>query len=222
MSFVGVIVTEFVVDTPILRPVLQGAPNTEIRWEGTSSQLNGPTHVLAWISSDDFEAVEEAIEEGPSARDVTMMVDMGERRLYRMDFTEFAREVDLLPKIIEVGGVLEQSVGTEDGWWCQARFPDREAFQTVYQFCRDHEIGFEFERIFESPTQGSGDSILPMLTDKQREALECACNEGYFDIPRRTTMVELADNLGISDTALSQRLHRAQASICAYLFDTTN
>lgn len=47
------------------------------------------------------------------------------------------------------------------------------------------------------------------LTDKQREALLTAFKRGYHEIPRDTTSSDLADELGISHQALSERFRRA-------------
>ena len=55
------------------------------------------------------------------------------------------------------------------------------------------------------------------LTDKQREALELAYAEGYFERPRRTNQAELADELGISKQALSCRLARAEEALFGQL-----
>ncbi|MFC6939227.1 helix-turn-helix domain-containing protein [Salinirubellus sp. GCM10025818] len=212
------ILAEFVVDSPILGEVLRRVPDCELRWEETCTQPDGPTQMLVWVTSDDFEAVNTAIEDDDSARNPSTLVDLDERRLYRVDLTELGRTADLLPEFMEVGGVLEEAIGTRNGWWCRARFPDRTAYQHVYRFCRDHEIAFEFRRLFESTPEGLGEgTVQSMLTEGQREALTIACEEGYFDVPRRITLVDLADRLGISDTAASQRLRRAHSAVCAYL-----
>jgi predicted DNA binding protein len=213
------ILAEFVVDSPILGEVLRQVPDSELRWEETCTQPDGPTQMLVWITSDDFEAVEAAIEDDASAGSPSVVVDLGDRRLYRVNLTETGRVADLLPEFMQVGGVLEEAIGTEEGWWCRARLPDRAAYQHIYRFCRDHGIAFDFRRLFEStPGEHGGGSMLSMLTEGQREALEIACEEGYFDVPRGITLTELADRLGISDTAVSQRLRRAHSAICAYLF----
>ena len=210
------ILAEFVVDSPILSEVLRQVPASELRWEETCAQPEGPTQMLVWITSDDFEAVNAAIGDDDSVSNPSILVDLGERRLYRVDLTEVGRVADLLPEFMQVGGVLEEAVGTEYGWWCRARLPDRSAYQHIYRFCRDREIAFEFRRLFESTPEGHGGSpMLSMLTEGQREALVTACEEGYFDIPRQVTLTELADRLGISDTAVSQRLRRAHSTICA-------
>jgi predicted DNA binding protein len=47
------------------------------------------------------------------------------------------------------------------------------------------------------------------LTTAQREALVLAVESGYYDIPRTCTTVEVAEELGISDQAVTERLRRA-------------
>lgn len=46
----------------------------------------------------------------------------------------------------------------------------------------------------------------PTLTDKQRETLELAIDRGYFDRPRGATLAEIADELDVTTSAVSQRL----------------
>jgi hypothetical protein len=213
------ILAEFVVDHPVLREVLHRVPDVEIEWEESYSRPDGPAQMLFWITSDDFETVEAALEADPSVENPTTLVEVGDRRLYRVDFTDLGRETALMSAFIEVGGVLEETVATEDGWQCRGRFPDRAAYQRIYQFCLDHDIGFEFGRLFEVTPDDVGDgSMASALTDRQKEALVTAWELGYFDVPRESTLVEVAEELGISDTAVSQRLRRAQSTICEGLF----
>ena len=44
------------------------------------------------------------------------------------------------------------------------------------------------------------------LSDKQRELLESATNEGYFKVPRETSLAELARAYGMSDQEASEQL----------------
>lgn len=216
------IVAEFMVNSSVLSGTLHQVPDSVIQWKETYVYPDGSTQMLVWITSDDFEAVQTAIEDDPSVRNPTVLADQGERRLYRMDLTGFGRVTDLVSEFIRVGGVLGEVIGTNGGWWHRARFPDRAAYQRIYRFCRDHELGFTFRRLVESTAKGlgkGGELILSLLTEEQREALMLAWEGGYFDIPRRTTLAGLAEELGLSDTAVSQRFHRAHSATCAYLFD---
>lgn len=47
------------------------------------------------------------------------------------------------------------------------------------------------------------------LTDRERRLLLCAVRQGYFAVPRRTTLVELAEANGMSDREASRRLRRS-------------
>ena len=68
---------------------------------------------------------------------------------------------------------------------------------------------------------GSGDQLseeiyevdVSMLTPKQREALQLAIDEGYYATGKETSMESLADQLGISTSAFSQRLARAEQNM---------
>lgn len=51
------------------------------------------------------------------------------------------------------------------------------------------------------------------LSPQQRDALLTAYRQGYFEVPRRTTLSELADTVEISDSALSQRLRRGTGAL---------
>lgn len=58
---------------------------------------------------------------------------------------------------------------------------------------------------------------LSELTPKQRETLELAVVKGYFD--KDVRLEEIATELGISKSALSQRLRAAQANLVRAVFD---
>jgi predicted DNA binding protein len=60
---------------------------------------------------------------------------------------------------------------------------------------------------------------LSALTAKQRRGLELAVVRGYFDDDRDVRLSDLAEELGISKSALSQRLRTAQAKLVTDVFD---
>lgn len=51
------------------------------------------------------------------------------------------------------------------------------------------------------------------ITAKQREAVELAVELGYYDRPRTATLSDLADRLGISESAVSQRLNAVELTL---------
>jgi len=57
------------------------------------------------------------------------------------------------------------------------------------------------------------------LTPKQRAALELAIDEGYYESGEKPSMESLADQLGISTSAFSQRLARAEGNVMGQFTD---
>lgn len=55
------------------------------------------------------------------------------------------------------------------------------------------------------PSQGDPDTL---LTTEQHRAIGTAFEEGYFDVPRRVRLADLAERLGTSTSALSETLRR--------------
>jgi predicted DNA binding protein len=51
------------------------------------------------------------------------------------------------------------------------------------------------------------------LSDVERETLETAANEGYFESPREATLGELAEEFGVSKPAVSKNLRRGQGKM---------
>jgi len=56
------------------------------------------------------------------------------------------------------------------------------------------------------------------LSDDQLEVLETAYQMGYFKVPQEVTAEEIASELDISRSTLSERLRRVEHNICELLF----
>lgn len=56
------------------------------------------------------------------------------------------------------------------------------------------------------------------LTDKQRRAVTAAVAAGYYETPREVTLGELAAEMGLSKSALSQRLKAAESKLTTAAF----
>ncbi|MFC4450900.1 helix-turn-helix domain-containing protein [Halorussus aquaticus] len=52
-----------------------------------------------------------------------------------------------------------------------------------------------------------------LLTDRQRELLNAAVEEGYYDTPRECSLTELADEAGVAKSTASETLHRVEEKI---------
>lgn len=99
---------------------------------------------------------------------------------------------------------------------------DRSALKTVFQKLKATGATVDLRQIRELDDKSS-DRILEIdtesITDKQREAVEAAHEAGYYDKPRRATLDDLADQLGISCSAVSQRLNAAETTLIDALYE---
>jgi predicted DNA binding protein len=57
------------------------------------------------------------------------------------------------------------------------------------------------------------DTLLPSLSDRQREAFMIAYECGYYEIPRTTSTAELADSVGVSRRTFEHHLRRAEQKL---------
>ena len=105
----------------------------------------------------------------------------------------------------EKSSIVENIRVTPDGWVQKRRFADREEFSEYCEFWRDAGGSVSVRRVTDTETSENPSEA---LTDPQREALRKAHEMGYFEVPRRVSLSELADELGVSATSASERLRR--------------
>lgn len=117
----------------------------------------------------------------------------------------------------ENSSVVEGIRVTSDGWVQRRRFADREEFVDYRESWEDAGGSVSVRRVmdtevFEDPEEA--------LTEPQREALRTAYEMGYFAVPREASLAEVADDLGISKTSVSERLRRGHARLVGlHLYD---
>ena len=160
---------------------------------------------LFWV----YEPVEngflETVERYPTVNSVTEVDVFDDRTLIRIDWD--ASQDHLFQCILEHDGQILGATGSPEGWNFEMRFSDREALSQCQDCCEDAHISLELTRIY-NPTDPEAGPWYG-LSEPQREALTLAVRRGYYDIPRGCTTAELADELGISDQAVTERLRRA-------------
>ena len=98
-------------------------------------------------------------------------------------------------------------------WTVLIQFASAEAFERVRNRVAERGIECRVDHLYRNPGY-VGES----LTASQREAITTALELGYFDIPRGASMSELADVLGVTQNAVSERLRRAQRAVFGEMF----
>lgn len=96
---------------------------------------------------------------------------------------------------------------------------DRDELKAIVNGLRDRGASVELESIMPLESE-NGKKVgerqffdISTITDKQREAVEIAVKTGYYDQPRGADLDELADRLGVSRSAASQRLNIAESKL---------
>lgn len=162
-----------------------------------------------WATSADPEELEGVLAEDPSVDTVSKIAQPADdEALYQM---EWIGSVEALVHIIvEEEGSILAAEGRQDGWAMRVLFPDRDALSRTYEFCRENGIRFDLQRIYNVDEGKEGRFG---LTDAQENAVAAAYDHGYYDIPRRIDLTELAGEVGISHQALSERLRRGNKTL---------
>lgn len=169
-----------------------------------------PDHVMPYIwitgcSKDDAEAT---LADDPSVESVQLLSELDGEYLYQMDWID---QIDALVQIlVEEEGTVLNARGDGSGWHLRTLFPERDAVSRTYDYCRDNGVSIDFQSIYQLDDGRQGRFG---LTDEQQDVVEIAFKNGYFDVPRGITLTDLADVVGISHQALSERLRRGEKSI---------
>ena len=189
-----------------LATAFEHAPDATFDLESSVSKTNP----CLWVSGVDRDGIEVAFEADPSVEAYELVVETRTRLLYDVVFPDGDGISRLCDPLLEDGGSLLEAWGT-DGWWqVRVRFPDRTALTNAYDRLVERDVNVDLRRV--SDVTGGGEPET-RLTPQQREALEAALKYGYFEIPRRISMEELADELDISHQALSERFRRAYETL---------
>ncbi len=181
---------------------LSGASAIELETLVPSGDATVP---LFWIYGPIENGFLDSVEDYPTVTSIAEVDVFEDRILFRLDWD--ASQDELFECILNNDGQILGAAGTSKGWDFEIRFPSREDLSRCQACCEEMQIPIELSRVY-NPTDPEG-SPWYGLSEPQREALMLAVQMGYYDIPRGCTTKELADELGISDQAVTERLRRA-------------
>lgn len=186
---------------------------------GRVTSVGGPVHLelervvpaggevmpFFWASDcPDFARFERRVREEELVEELTAVVQFDEQVLYHVVWGETT--ASLTRALAESEATILEARGN-DPWQFQLRFSGRDGLRTFVDHCREVGIEVELQRVIQladtdpaNPSDG--------LTDDQRAALVAAVERGYFRVPRGTTLGGVAETLGISQQATSERVRR--------------
>lgn len=172
--------------------------------------LGKPLAPMLWVRGDaeNFDRFERALRTEGDVGGFTELDRNGERRLYSLDWAGHPNGV--IGHLLETDAAVLSASGTADSWDFAIRFNTAEALSSFHERCRESDVKLEVTGVRQ---HHETDDTGPGLTSQQRETLLRAYERGYYSVPREVTAVDLADEMGISDQSLSERLRRAHARL---------
>ncbi len=180
---------------------------------------DGRTRVLFTLTDPPVETVSaleatsvtvESLDTVERGRDVTFRATLG---------------TDTLPStLVSCGAVPREVCARPGGTTATVRLTqgsDVRAFLDRVQGRYDVELASRRDVDGRADTAATERALSRDLTDRQREVLHTAYESGFFESPRETTGVELADRLGVSQPTVTHHLREAQRRLFDALFQST-
>jgi predicted DNA binding protein len=160
---------------------------------------------LFWVEGGELGELEATIRSDPLTVDVAQLTELDGRYLFEITWSA---DVDaLVQPLIESGAEVLRATGTVDLWEFRLQFRNRADLAVFRERCVDNDVDIRLQALYNpslpelEPSDG--------LTPEQYDILATAHEYDYFHIPRGIELGEIADLIGISPNAASQRMRRA-------------
>lgn len=155
------------------------------------------------ILGNDPEAVCETIREYETVTDLTVFETATDALRVQVETT-----VPLLLTSLQASGVpLETPFEVSDGEMTLEDTIPQETLSELGKTLDEFGITYTVDHIRQNVESDR------LLTDRQQRILDEAIERGYYDTPRQTTLVELAEELDIAKSTCSEILHRAEEQV---------
>ena len=195
---------EIPTDEFALRDTLTAIDGVAFEVEQIAAHDENEVMPYIWASGAPQDRIEAALRDDETVAEFELLTDDGTRWLYRMTWVD-ATEA-LVHLLIEEDAAILAAFGKGGHWDLRILFPKREGLSRTHEYCRDAGLTLDIRRIHDHTSEEAGRFG---LTEKQADTLVLALQHGYFGVPRDAQAQEIADELGISHQALSERLRRA-------------
>lgn len=164
---------------------------------------DGPGFALVWISAPDLDAVLSDMHDHPVLSDLSVM-----QRTESEATVQFETSAPMLLVAAKRSGIpIEMPIEIRDGEATIDVTGAHDRLSELGQQFQDLDMDFRVEYIQErlQPSQ--------ILTEKQRELLLTAVECGYYDTPRKCSLTDLSETVGIAKSTASETLHRAEEEV---------
>ncbi|GAA0229151.1 helix-turn-helix domain-containing protein [Haladaptatus pallidirubidus] len=161
-----------------------------------------------WVGTDNRDAIERAFAEDETVAGFQLVGEFDTDCLYRLEWVE---EIDVLVRVlVEENGTILSATGSDGSWQLRFLFADHDSVTRTHQYCEENGIPLEIQNITEFAGE---DKDRYGLSKEQRTTLRLAYDRGYYSIPRETKAEALAEEVGVTHQAISERLRRGHGTL---------
>lgn len=183
-------------------------PDLEIRIKSVVTNGSLQTMPLVWIAGEPKAEIEGALTDDSSVDTFDRLIEDTEagELLYRIEYTTAIG--DMRAAMFSNEGTILDAQCSASNWTLRLLFPERNLLSEAADELEEQGIRVDVKRVVEAG-RNTDLEVATALTDSQEEAINAAYEHGFYDVPRRISLEELAAELDISHQALSERLRRA-------------
>ena len=186
----------------LLSPTIKAVSDVTIETEHLTGTT--PKHLFISVRGEDFETFERELQQDYTVAEPVLVETYEGRRVYRL---EPVSTVELIaPRCPELDARILDVESGDGGWVVRMQIPTRQALVSFREYCLENDVTFRVNQLGNATDHKETDVV--GLTEKQKQLLRMAFECGYYEIPRRISQNELAHELDISTSAISQRLRR--------------
>lgn len=191
-----------------LAETLQDVSDVQVACESVAA--SSPTESLSLIRAraSDRQQLDAAFTNDSTVAEGARLTGGEPSWLYRI---EWATDVSLVRRMLTgAKAMVLSALGSGREWTLRVLYPSREACSQIHTVCEEHNLSVTIDAIREVDGE---QSTRYGLTDAQYTALVQAYKMGYFAVPREVDLATVAETLGISHQALSERFRRAHQTL---------
>lgn len=196
----------------VLSELFEDYPDVRMRFGRAVPTETAPMEYL-WVANVSPGEFGDAARSSPATSDVEILGDTGDWTQSRIRWRPAERLPALFEGVVEADAAV-RSIRTVGGQWhFSLQFRSNDSVSAFRDRCLGNGVPLRITELREAPATGT-----TLLTERQREIVDLALDRGYYDVPRQTTLEELADELDAGLAAVSEGLRRAEERIVRSYF----
>lgn len=112
----------------------------------------------------------------------------------------------LLFNVIKCGGIIDFPIKVRDKYTIWTIISSRKQLDEILTLYEEHDINYSIQQIMNTPMELEDN--VNVLSFEESKILHTAIKSGFFEVPRKISLEELASNLGLSKSWTSELLRK--------------